>query len=318
MDGANPALIGCGFVCLIILGLFAICSLGAVAPLTYSIRYNTFTKAAQTNDVYGPGRYFIGPWNSFLVFPSNIQTIEFANKPGLQVSGIRYEPLHTRTKEGLGLHLQVSLQYRLKKEHLGKLYSEFNMNYAQVFISSLRDVLIKAASEYEAAQLWAERAEVGDTMQKLVDTELRKMYAECWGLQLMVIDLPDLFENSIVHTQVQKQSVRTRRNEQISTQIHAETTVIKAEFDRKVKVLMAQGQANYTLTTKQAAAHAQQRRIDVEANVLAQVQDELKLGPDNLVLYQKYGALDDLDSANVFFGFGDDAKVMIQSSGIGG
>jgi len=313
MDAANnPALIGGSFICLVILGLFGIFSLGAVTPLHYGIRYNSFTKAAQTNDIYVPGRYFIGPWNSFLLFPSNVQTIEFANEPGLAVSGIRYEPLHTRTKEGLGLHLQVSLQYRLNKEHLGKLYSEFNMNYAQVFISSLRDVLIKAASEYEATQLWTERAFVGDVMQQLVNKELQNMYAECWGLQLMVIDLPDLFENSIVHTQVQKQSVRTRQNEQISARIHAETTVIKAEYDRKVKVLMAQGHANFTFTTKQAQAHAQRKRIDTESDILGQVKDELKLDAEGLVLYQKYGALDDLDAASVFFGF--DGQVMMQGN----
>lgn len=314
MDSNNPALIGGSFICLVLLGLFGILSLGAVPPLHYGIRYNSFNKAAQTEEVYIPGRYFIGPWNSFLLFPSNVQTIEFANEPGLAVSGIRYEPLHTRTKEGLGLHLQVSLQYRLRKAHVGKLYKEFNMNYAQVFISSLRDVLIKAASEYEATQLWQERDTVGLVMQNLVDKELGDMYAECWGLQLMVIDLPDLFEDSIVHTQVQKQSVRTRQNEQISARIHAETTVIKAEYDRKVKVLMAQGHANYTFTTKQAQAHAQQKRIDTESDILAQVKDEIGLSPDGLVIYQKYGALDDLDMASVFFGFDSGSQVMIQSS----
>jgi regulator of protease activity HflC (stomatin/prohibitin superfamily) len=314
MDGSNPACIGGSFVCLVLLGLFGIFSLGAVTPLHYGICYNSFTKAAQTDNVYVPGRYLIFPWNSFLLFPSDVQTIEFANEAGLAVSGIRYEPLHTRTKEGLGLHLQVSLQYRLRKEHLGKLYSEFNMNYAQVFISSLRDVLIKAASEYEAAQLWTERSQVGDVMQELVDKELRNMYAECWGLQLMVIDLPDLFENSIVHTQVQKQAVQTRRNQQISTQIRAETTVIKAEYDRRVKVLMAQGHANFTFTTKQAQAHAQQLRIDTESDILAKVKDKLHLDAEGLVLYQKYGALDDLDTASLFFGFGGNSQVMIQSS----
>lgn len=318
MDDASSAKIGCCFVFLVLIGLFGICSLGAVTPLHYAIRYNAFTKAAATEEIYGPGRFFIGPWNSFLLFPSTVQTIEFANEPGLAVSGIRYEPLHTRTKEGLGLHLQVSLQYRLRKDKLGKLYSEFNTNYAQVFISSLRDVLIKAASEYEATQLWHERDAVGDTMQGLVDKELRGMYAECWGLQLMVIDLPDLFENSIVHTQVQKQSVRTRQNEQISTQIHAETTVIKAEYDRRVKVLMAQGHANYTFTTKQAEAHAQKKRIDVESDILAKVKDELNLDPEGLVLYQKYGALYDMEQASLFYGFGDNSKVMLQASAAGG
>ncbi|CAK9118335.1 unnamed protein product [Durusdinium trenchii] len=78
-----------------------------------------------------------------------VRHIEFSNIDRIKAAGLRYAPLHTRTKEGLGLHLQVSLQYRLIPQNLSALYSEFNQNYEQVFVSSVRDVLIKAASEYE-------------------------------------------------------------------------------------------------------------------------------------------------------------------------
>mmetsp|Transcript_133146 Transcript_133146/g.231385 ORF Transcript_133146/g.231385 Transcript_133146/m.231385 type:complete len:315 (+) Transcript_133146:126-1070(+) len=309
----NSVALSGGVLCLALIGILAIISLGAVPPLHYGIKYNSFTKSADTDALYEPGRYPIGPWNSFLLFPSNVHTIEFTNEPRLKRAGTRYEPLHTRTKEGLGLYLQVSLQYRLVKEKVGALYSEFNMNYETVFLSSLRDVLIKAASEYEAAQLWGERDEFGNNMQEMVNLELNKMYAECWGLQLMIIDLPDMFEDSIVHTQVQKQAVRTRQNEQISTQIHAETTVIEAEYGRQVKVILAEGQANYTYTTKMAQAKAQKKRIDTESDVLGDVRKELDLDSEGLVLYQKYNALDDLSEAGVFYGFEEGSKVLVQA-----
>merc|ERR1719498_2122307 len=106
--------------------------------------------------------------------------------------------LHSRTREGLSLHLQLSLQYRLNKEMVGKLYTEFNMGYQDVFISVMRDVIIKTAAEYHAPQLWHERRELGDEIQRRVDKELQKLYASCWGLHLLFIDLPDRFESSIV------------------------------------------------------------------------------------------------------------------------
>jgi len=313
----NSACLGGGVCCLVVLGVLGALSIGAVPPLFSGVRYNTFTKSADIKHIYPPGRHLILPWNSFLLFPSNVQTIEFTSEPKLPSSGKRYEPLHTRTKEGLGLHLQVSLQYRLIKEKIGSLYNEFNMNYETVFISSLRDTLIKAASEYEATQLWTERKQFGDNMQSMVDKELRSMYAECWGLQLMIIDLPDVYESSIVHTQVQKQQVSTRQKEQESTQIRAQTTVIMAEFDKKVKVIKASGIANFTFTTKSAEAMAQRQRIDVESEILGLVKKDLGLPPADLVAYQRYGALDDLENANVLFGFGSGAggaKAMIQTS----
>mmetsp|Transcript_30010 Transcript_30010/g.75706 ORF Transcript_30010/g.75706 Transcript_30010/m.75706 type:complete len:353 (-) Transcript_30010:304-1362(-) len=297
------------------LGALAVTSLGSVPPLHYGIRYNHFSKSTDTATVYDPGRYLIGPFNKFLLFPSTVQNFEFANEPHIRVSGIRYEPLHTRTKEGLGLHLQVSLQYRLKRESLGNLYNEFNQNYEQVFTSSIRDVLIKAASEYEATQLWEERQAFGDKLQKMVSKELERTYAECWGLQLMIIDLPDDYENSIVRTQVQKQSLLMREQEQQSAKIRAETTVIQAEYSRKVKVIMAEGHANYTLLTKKAQAEAQQNKIGVESEVLGHLKSKLNLGVDGLVRYQKYGAMDDLGEASLFYGFSGPSSMMIRASG---
>lgn len=309
----NPVALSGGVFCLAIFGIIALCSLGAVPPLNYGIKYNSFTKAAATDVIHDPGRYFIGPWNSFLLFPSDVRTMEFSNEPRLSPARKRYEPLHTRTKEGLGLFLQVSLQYRLIKEKVGALYSEFNTNYESVFLSSLRDVLIKAASEFEASQLWGERDEFGSTMQKMVDKELHNMYASCWGLQLMIIDLPNTFEDSIVHTQVQKQRVRTRQNEQSSLKINAQTKVIRAEYDRQVKVILANGQANYTYTTKLAQAEAQKNRITTESDVLGSVRKELEFDAEGLVLYQKYNALEDLAEAGVFYGFDAGTKVMVET-----
>merc|ERR1711879_1095165 len=174
-----------------------------------------------------------------------------------------------------------------------------------VFISSIRDTLIKAASEYEATELWTERAKIGTEMQQLVDKRLRKTYAECWGLQVMVIDLPNQFETSIVQTQVQKQEMLIREQEQASTKIRAETSVIKAEYDKKVKVIMSHGNANFTVVQKKAEAHAQQNKIDTESSVLGAVRKELGINAAGLVLYQKYSAMDDMEDASVYYGFGD-------------
>lgn len=253
----------------------------------------------------------MGVWNSILLFPSNIQSIEFTDSGALFGGGERYDPLHTRTKEGLGLHLHVALQYQLQKENVGKLYNEFNQNYEQVYVSSVRDILIKAASQYRATQLWQDRQGFGDNMQKMVNAALNMTYASCWGLQLMVIDLPDVFEDSIVHTQVQKQSVQTREHEQSIAQIEAETKVIMAQYDKTVKVIRAQGVANYTLITKRAQARAQRQRIDVEADVMAMVIKSLHVDPDGLVEYQKFSVLDDLPEAQVVFGFGEDTKYIV-------
>eukprot|EP00931_Biecheleriopsis_adriatica_P038132 TRINITY_DN21870_c0_g1_i1.p1 TRINITY_DN21870_c0_g1~~TRINITY_DN21870_c0_g1_i1.p1 ORF type:complete len:343 (-),score=79.88 TRINITY_DN21870_c0_g1_i1:36-1064(-) len=287
----SPAVLG-GGCCALTFVLGAILSIGAVPPLYYGIRYNAATKFAGIEDVYGPGRHFIGPFNTFLLFPSLAQNVEFSNKFGLPRSGLRYPALHTRTKEGLALDLEVSLQYTLKQKDVGKLYAEFNVNYQDMFISTIRDTLIKAAAEYNAYQLWDQRKEVGDNMQRMVNKVLNKTYAECWGLQMLDITLPKAFDDSIVATQVQRQSITTEQFAQEATQIRAITSVIESKFDKEIRVIRAGGDANYTFTTKSAKA-------------------ELHLSQEDLIMYEKYDAMKLMSNASLYYGFGSGSKVLL-------
>jgi len=307
----NPVFLSGSAICLVVTAVFAAFSLGAVPPLHYGIRYNLFNKAADIENIYGPGRYFIGPWNTFLLFPANVQTIEFTNEPRLGASGLRFPALHSRTKEGLALHLQVSLQYQLKFDQIGSLYREFNKNYEQMFTSTIRDTLIRAASDYEAFQLWEERAAVGEKMQSMVDTALKRTYADCWGLQLMTIELPDLFEKSIVRTQVNKQKVSTRQFEQEATRVRAQTKVIAAQFNRKVTVIKAYGMANYTYACKAAQAQARFNTLGIEGHIITSIKDKLSLNSEELLQYQRFSAVQQLENASVLFGFDENTQILM-------
>lgn len=298
-----------GGLCLVVLALF---SLGSVPPLYYGLKSNKITKYVDIESAYGSGRYLILPWNKFLLFPSTAQTIEFTNEYQLPRSGIRYPALHTRTKEGLGLHLQVSLQYRLLKTHLGRLYAEFNMGYEELFISTIREELIKALSDYHSHQLWTERQAVSEEMLKLLNIGLHRTYAECWGLQLMVIELPSTFEYSIVRTQIMKQMATLNTFEQRATQVRAHTNVIAAEFERNVTVIKAHGRANYTLTTKRAAAEARKRTIKVESNVLKSVREGLSLDSGSVLSYARYSAIKSMPDAELLYGFAKGQTVILK------
>merc|ERR1712232_1509350 len=127
--------------------------------------------------------------------------------------------------------------------------------------------------------------------QEMVGTALNRTYATCWGLQLMVIELPNLFENSIVKTQVQKQKVATRKFEQEATRVRAHTSVIAAEYDKKVTVIKAGGNANYTFATKEAQAKARSRTLNIEGNILKGIKENLALSPQELIKYQQYASL---------------------------
>jgi len=247
-----------------------------------------------------------------VIFPAKVQNVEFSNTYGLPRSGDRYPALHTRTKEGLALNLEVSLQYRLNQSQVGHLYTEFNVDFQDFFVSTIRDTLIKVAADYEAYQLWDQRKQVGDQMQKEVNEVLSRTYAECWGLQLLDIALPKAFDKSIVETQVQNQAVSTEKFAQESAQIRAVTSVIESEFDRQIKVINASGEANYTLITRTAKAKAKKLILDTEASILGKIRDELHLAKSDLVTYQRYAAVSTMSNASLFYGFPGSTQVLVE------
>lgn len=77
---------------------------------------------------------------------------------------------------------------------------------------------------------------------------------------------------------------------------------------------MAEGLANYTITTRSAMAEAQQSRIAIESQVFGSLREKLGLSPDLLVRYSQYGAMDDVPDASVVYGFAGRASVVLGSS----
>eukprot|EP00928_Gymnodinium_smaydae_P080844 TRINITY_DN64460_c0_g1_i1.p1 TRINITY_DN64460_c0_g1~~TRINITY_DN64460_c0_g1_i1.p1 ORF type:complete len:371 (+),score=73.26 TRINITY_DN64460_c0_g1_i1:138-1250(+) len=258
----------------------------------YGLVFNWVTKQIRPQ-VYHGGTHMIGAWNKFITFPATVQTIEFSERLGLATAGT----LHTRTKEGLGLQLSISFQYKLKPEDLPRLFALTNYGYEALYTRIARDQLLEAASEYEGPQYWLERKKIGDHMRNLVETQLNSSYASLWGLQLLIIDLPDQFEQSITKTQVQQQVMKTRQNEQVAASIRADTEVLQADFERKIAIVQAGAEANASLASRLADAEAKKRRIAAEAEVLGYLRERLKLSPNAAVEYQQLDAYAGLQNA---------------------
>jgi regulator of protease activity HflC (stomatin/prohibitin superfamily) len=267
-------------------------SIGQVDQNEYGLVMNWVTKRIGDR-VYRGGTHFIGFWNYFVRFPATVQTIEFSDRTLMHTSAM----LKTRTKEGLALKLSIAFQYVLFPDDIPKLYALTNNNYEALFTRIARDQLLEAAAEYEGPQYWKERLKIGDHMRQLVTTHLNEQYASLWGLQLLRVELPDLFELSITQTQVQKQMAKTRVNEQVAASIRADTEVMTANYDKDMSIVKAAADANYTLVTKLAEAEAAKKKIAAEAEALTFAKGELKLSTVGAVQYGQLSAIGDLENA---------------------
>lgn len=275
-----------------LIGTCTLTSLKQVDQNEYGLVFNWITKKIGSQ-VYHGGLHCIGFWNTFVTFPATVQTIEFSERQGMRTTGA----LHTRTKEGLALHLSIAFQYKLHPDGLPALYALTNLQYEALFVRIARDQLLEVASDYEGPQYWLQRLEIGDKMRKQVDQQLNGSHASLWDLELLRIDLPTQYEDSITKTQVQQQMIKTKKNEQLAAGIRADTDIMRAEYERQIRVVEAGAEANYSLVTLLAKGTAERRKIAAEARALEYARQKLSLSTAGAVEYQQLGAYAGLENA---------------------
>jgi hypothetical protein len=300
--------ITCGLGCVAVLVLALIISIGALEPVEYGLKYNKITKNVDGSHVYHGGLHVIGFWNHFVKFPSTVCNVEFSTDRRAQSS-----PLKLRTKEGLDMTLHIAFQYHLTRNETMQLYGLANTRYEPFIIRNARDVLLRSAADYNGTAWWLQRQAVGKEMLELLQDRLRPSHVEVVDLQLLIIELPKRYEDSIISTQVQKQLKKTRIMEQQAATTRADTQVKVAGLERDIKVLLQGGEAKKLLAKKLAEAEAARERIATEAEANEYVRRKLGLNSQQLVEYQRAAAI--LANANATLLVGMEGANLVLNTG---
>lgn len=61
-----------------------------------------------------------------------------------------------------------------------------------------RDTILQSAGKFEAPKYWTERSKINILMKQQLEDELKRAHALCVHLQILDIELPDQYEDSIV------------------------------------------------------------------------------------------------------------------------
>ena len=292
----KETLIILGIIIIIILILFyLLISMDVVEPLEYGLPYNKFTKNIGT-EAYDNGRYILNPFKSFLKYPKNLVTIEFSENKKAEST-----PLQTRTGEGLAVILSVSFQYQLIKEKIPDLYNLANVNFHSTYVRISRDVILKVGGMFNATDYWMNRVKIAEIMKETMDYELLKAYGHCISLQLLKIDLPKTYEDSIVQTQVEIQKINMRKFEQSAELIRQNSLVIVSEAEQKIRVTNATGLAEASRIKAFAKANALNNTVSAENRMYRMAMDELGFTPDQLMNYIYLDSIMNQNKAKLLF-----------------
>eukprot|EP00929_Paragymnodinium_shiwhaense_P007898 TRINITY_DN111820_c0_g1_i1.p1 TRINITY_DN111820_c0_g1~~TRINITY_DN111820_c0_g1_i1.p1 ORF type:complete len:348 (-),score=69.16 TRINITY_DN111820_c0_g1_i1:40-1083(-) len=232
---------------------FALCA----SMLTRKVEHKTYTS----------GRYWIGPLNYFIAFPSVVKTIQFSDSKFQSdlSSTERGDPLlRSRTHDGLDVTIELSFQYQLKQDSLYDLYTTLGegANFHNTFVRISIDKLTEIATLYTANEFFTDRTAIGKKMEEALRTIFEsQLFATIFSFQLRAVGLPDDFEKAIQLTEVKKQDVHVAEAEQNTTRVALETELMQAI--RRTKV-----------TWNNAEAYAQsvmlQNAADIEAFTVGQ------------------------------------------------
>ena len=165
-----------------------------------------------------------------------------------------------------------------------------------------RDVFMKVGGQYNATSYWTERQKIGEYMQEKLNEELQNAYATCEGLQLLRIDLPKSYEDSIVSTQVEVQKSNMKKFEQQATLIRQDIDVLISQAQQEIRVTNATAVAEAYKIRQYAQATALQQTIDTEASVYGDAQKQIGLKGNDFTNYVYYTKLSDQKNAHLLVG----------------
>ena len=287
MDDTGVKSLVCGGSCLLIVVLLLLATgFDTVEPTEYGLNYNRFTKSFDKVDVFEGGRYWVWFTNKFIAFPAIQQSVEFSDSSTADTG-----PLKTRTQEGLALTLHIAFQYKLVKEGIPALYELSNLQYEQTYIRIARDTILQEAGSYQAPQYWAKRREIGKRMESLLDAAFQQAHARCTGIQLLKINLPPAFEQSIVETQVEVQKTQMRQLEQTAEIVRQNIRVMVSETDQQILIINANANAKAIYIQENARASIFKDTLGTESFIYGQVVNQLAFNSTQLRKYQYYQGL---------------------------
>lgn len=285
-EEAMVVLGGCCCVICFVLFIVIMCSFKGVPATSIALKRNTVTGVIDTSTPFDSGRYFVGTWNDFILFPKNIQNIEWLDGRPMSVEGEMVQdlnPINVRTRSGQMVNLGIAVQYQINTATLGAMYSNYTTTIEQNFITKFKSMVADLISTHQTRALWTERIRVQTQMlngcRTMVQTEMNG-YISCWDLQLVGADIPDVVERQTIREQVVRQEQLLQEQIQVARTTRAETEVQVSSKDRDIRNVRSNAEAQAYARRTESRTDAESRWIQARASALGTIRERLTTGPD--------------------------------------
>jgi len=256
-----------------------------LTPVQCGLKINSITQQISTTDpVFTSGRYFIGLGNTFLVYPTTLDNIDFSPATGSSSKSLR-----ASTSEGQSVVLEISFQFRLKIGQLQPLYRRYANNYKGNFVTIAESAIKNLVSQrYNTIDYFTSRKQIGEVLHAALNVALGPEFAVVEHFQLRDVSVPASTDSQILLKLIKQQQVVTATVQQNSSLVRASTTVIQSQANQQVLVVNAEADKTATIVTETANAQAVGISVNATAQSYKILMDELGFTREELLQYLYY------------------------------
>eukprot|EP00761_Pharyngomonas_kirbyi_P014367 gb/GECH01014397.1/.p1 GENE.gb/GECH01014397.1/~~gb/GECH01014397.1/.p1 ORF type:complete len:314 (+),score=57.01 gb/GECH01014397.1/:1-942(+) len=250
----------------------------------YGLDHNKITRKVDLSRIYNPGRYTLGVGHKFIHIPQVVLTIDYSFNTQL-------EPVYARTKDGLTIDLDVSLQYRIERDKIISVFKNFAGGYKSIVDQIARNAIRNTASRYDAIDFFEVRQNIAPTMKIDLQESLNAVDITVVYLQLRGVNLPDQYEDIIESKEIERQRIELTSFEQQTALVNANTSILVASRTATKVKIDAEANAEATRIRARGDAYEVAQEVDALATGLEALQLSTNMSVDDLISYSWFESI---------------------------
>lgn len=183
---------------------------------------------------------------SVVLYDARLKEVTLAKGPapaGTSTPG--EDAITARSKEGLDIGVDVTVQYRIKREEAPQLHRNLGPGYLETLIvPQIRSKVRDAVGLFNAAELIStQRTQLEAAVTRELREDLGAQHIELISVLLRRIDIPPSVAKVIEEKQTAEQQVQVEINRRQQAEIAAQRAVVQAKGERDAAILRAEGEA---------------------------------------------------------------------------
>lgn len=207
--------------------------------------FNVFG-GVQPNPLGEGFRIVIPGIQNVILYDARLKEVTLAKGPAPSAATTPGEDaINARSKEGLDIGVDVTVQYRIKRDEAAQLHRNLGPSYLETLIvPQIRSKVRDAVGLFNAAELIStQRTQLEAAVTKELREDLGAQHVELISVLLRRIDIPQSVAKVIEEKQTAEQQVQVEVNRRQQAEIAAQRVVVQAKGERDAAILRAEGEA---------------------------------------------------------------------------